>query len=70
MLGLVRARFKKGNSVMDKNNIEPWRKKTIDFLNQSKDPEVRKAIKVLKEGKGYLTHILPTRIIFYSDIND
>jgi len=48
--------------------MEDWRKKAIDYLKQSFDPEMANAIKALQDGKGYLTSTVPVRIVFYEDM--
>ena len=48
--------------------MEEWRKKAIDYLKKSDDQDIKKAIKVLLEGKGFLTSRLPIMVIFYRDL--
>ena len=48
--------------------MEKWRKKAIDQLKKAKDKDLEKAIKILTDGKGYLTSIIPIQIVFYKDL--
>lgn len=49
--------------------MERWREKAIDQLKKSSDPQIQIAIRILTEGKGYLTCQLPIQIIFFKDID-
>lgn len=54
--------------VIGEQNMEKWRKKAIDQLKKAKDKDLEKAIKILTEGKGYLTSIIPIQIVFFEDL--
>lgn len=48
--------------------MEKWRKKAIETLKKANDKDLEKAIKVLTDGKGFLTESLPIQIIFFKDL--
>lgn len=48
--------------------MEKWRKKAIQALEKQNDKDLFKAIKILRDGKGYLTTTMPIRVIFYEDL--
>ena len=48
--------------------MEDWRQKAIDQLKKSDDPDIEKAIRILTDGKGFLTSELPIMIIFFKDL--
>ena len=48
--------------------MEEWRIKAIEYLKRTFDPKVANAIKALKDGKGYLTHEHPIRVVFFEDM--
>lgn len=53
---------------MKDKKIEAWRKKAINVLESLEDEDLKKAIRVLRDGKGYLTTTMPIRVIFYEDL--
>jgi len=52
---------------MDKKEKD-WRKKAIEYLEESDDPDIRKAIIILRDGKGYLTCCAPIMIKFFCEL--
>lgn len=48
--------------------MEKWRKKAIDQLKKANDKDLEKAIKILTDGKGYLTSLLPIQIVYFKDL--
>lgn len=48
--------------------MEEWRKKAIEQLEKANDSDMEKAIKILREGKGYLTSESPIQVVFYRDM--
>ena len=49
--------------------MEEWRAKAIKHLKKSRDPDMQKAIRVLREGKGFLTSVRPIQIVFYEEMD-
>jgi hypothetical protein len=47
--------------------MEKWREKAIKILLQH---DCHAAVKVLRDGKGYLINKCPTQVVFYEDIKN